>query len=80
MVNSPVATPTATASTLRQMARTRRLVTSLGRLLASKSEVVAQIKKRLLKTGTLDPSVNAEELEVAMYMGDIQGKFGVKVL
>ncbi|EKM83913.1 hypothetical protein AGABI1DRAFT_66982 [Agaricus bisporus var. burnettii JB137-S8] len=72
MVNSPVATPTATALTLRQMARTRRLVTSLGRLLASKSEVVAQIKKRLLKTGTLDPSVNAEELEVAMYMGDIQ--------
>lgn len=80
MVNSPVATPTATALTLRQMTRTRRLVTSLGRLLASKSEVVAQIKKRLLKTGTLDPSVNAEELEVAMYMGDIQGKFGVKIL
>lgn len=72
---------TATALTLRQMARTRRLVTSLGRLLASKSEVVTQIKKRLLKTGTSgSSSVSAEELEVAMYMGDIEGNFGVRII
>lgn len=73
-VRSREAPPTATVLTLRQMARTRRLVTSLGRLLASKSEVVTQIKKRLLKTGTSGPNiVSAEELEIAMYMGDIEG-------
>ncbi|KAG6885573.1 hypothetical protein C0993_012575 [Termitomyces sp. T159_Od127] len=60
-----------TQITLRRMARTRRLITSLTRLLATKSEVVAQIRKRLL---TVDQSKGEDSLNVAMYMGDIQGK------
>jgi magnesium transporter len=38
----------ASAATLRRMGRTRRLVTTLSRLLATKSDVVARIQKRLL--------------------------------
>jgi Mg2+ and Co2+ transporter CorA len=51
--------------TLRRMARTRRLVTTLSRLLATKSEVVARMQKRLLQTTadeinrSLPPSVQA---------------------
>jgi len=56
---------------LRRMARIRRLVTSLGRLLASKSEVVAQLRKRLV-TG-LGSGSKTEDIEVAMYLGDVQG-------
>ncbi|KAJ8495621.1 hypothetical protein ONZ51_g1615 [Trametes cubensis] len=39
------------ATTIQRMARTRRLVTSLTRFLAVKSEVVTQVKKRLLTQG-----------------------------
>ncbi|TFK30406.1 hypothetical protein FA15DRAFT_662361 [Coprinopsis marcescibilis] len=64
------------ASTLRRMARTRRLVTSLGRLLATKSDVIGQIRKRLLQQGVTASLGNGgskgEELEVAIYMGDVQ--------
>lgn len=68
------APPSATTLTLRRMARARKLVTSLSRLLASKSEVITQIRKRLLKAGTsgLGTGSKAEELEVAIYMGDVQ--------
>ncbi|KAJ3569771.1 hypothetical protein NP233_g4833 [Leucocoprinus birnbaumii] len=66
--------PSATTLTLRRMARARRLVTSLNRLLATKSEVITQIRKRLLKAGTsgLGNGSKVEELEVAIYMGDVQ--------
>ncbi|TRM60169.1 hypothetical protein BD626DRAFT_505699 [Schizophyllum amplum] len=61
---------------LRRMARTRRLVTQLVRLLASKSEVVTQITKRLLTTarraGVGRGTSPEERLEVAIYMGDVQ--------
>ncbi|KAI4523066.1 hypothetical protein K525DRAFT_197336 [Schizophyllum commune Loenen D] len=58
---------------LRRMARTRRLVTQLVRLLASKSEVITQITKRLLTTTGMSRRANGEErLEVAIYMGDVQ--------
>ncbi|KAG2023640.1 cation transporter [Coprinopsis cinerea AmutBmut pab1-1] len=62
-------------TTLRRMAKTRRLVTSLGRSLAGKSEVMTQIRKRLLQQG-IEPSLGnggtkSEELEVAIYMGDV---------
>ncbi|KAK0506491.1 hypothetical protein EDD18DRAFT_1123644 [Armillaria luteobubalina] len=57
-----------TASTLRRMAKARRLVTSLTRLLASKAEVVLQIRKRLLS----GHDKKAEDVEIAIYMGDIQ--------
>lgn len=46
---------------LRQMTVTRRLVTTLGRLLSAKLEVIAQIRKRLDGQG-----------EVAIYLGDVQ--------
>jgi len=70
-------------TTLRRMAKTRRLVTSLNRLLASKSDVITQIQKRLLQgtqPGTQKASLGnggskGEELEVAIYMGDVQGTF-----
>jgi Mg2+ and Co2+ transporter CorA len=59
------------------MARARRLVTSLARLLATKSEVVSQIRKRFLISGpqTTSPQGN-EDVEIAIYMGDVQGKTG----
>ena len=65
--------------TLRRMAKTRRLVTNLGRSLAGKSEVVTRIRKRLLQQG-FGPALGnggskSEELEVAIYMGDIHGEF-----
>jgi len=46
---------------LRRMTITRRLVTTLGRLLSAKLEVLAQIRKRLDGQG-----------EVAIYLGDVQ--------
>ena len=64
-----------TRSTLLRMARARRLVTSLTRLLVTKSEVVSQIRKRFIIAGrqTASPQGN-EDVEIAIYMGDVQGK------
>ncbi|KAI6047669.1 hypothetical protein EDC04DRAFT_10472 [Pisolithus marmoratus] len=59
----------ATTLTLRRITRTRRLVTSLTRLLASKSEVVSRIRKRYLNGITVAQS---DDVEIAMYMGDVQ--------
>lgn len=64
--------PSARQTTLRRMARTRKLVTVLGRLLATKSDVMTQIRKRLAKAGA--GVHGSEELEVAAYMGDVQGE------
>jgi magnesium transporter len=64
--------PSSTTITLRRMATTRRLVTSLTRLLATKSEVVTQIRKRLLSGSGNGKASSSEEVEVAMYMGDVQ--------
>jgi magnesium transporter len=63
--------PSATQLTLRRMVRTRRLVTALGRLLGTKSDVVTQIRKRLMRSAQGD---TGEALEVAIYMGDVQGR------
>lgn len=62
-----------TTNTLLRMARVRRLVTSLTRLLATKSEVISQIRKRFLIGGrqTASPQGN-DDLEIAIYMGDVQ--------
>lgn len=64
-----------TALTLRRIARTRRLVTNLSRLLATKSEVIARIQKRLLSTRetSLGGEVTDSMEEVAVYYGDVQG-------
>ena len=76
-------TPTFTASqssathfTLRRIARTRKLVTLLARLLATKSEVIAQIRKRLLtssQSGLGNGTNRDEDVEVSIYLGDVQG-------
>ena len=60
-----------TSSDLRRMARTRRLVTSLVRVLATKPEVVAGIRKRLMTADRLVAS--DDDAEVGMYFGDVQG-------
>jgi magnesium transporter len=68
--------PSPTTATLRRIARTRRLVTSLTRLLATKSEVMTQIRKRLLtsnSSGLRNNSSKEEDVDVAIYMGDVQG-------
>jgi len=54
---------------LHRMARTRRLATSVVRVLATKPEVVAGIRKRLLAPDGADSS---EDAEVAIYFGDVQ--------
>jgi magnesium transporter len=70
-------TKLATFRTLLRMANTRRLVTSLGRLLATKSEVIGQLRKRL--QGTNGNAVDWDEgdmaggQEVGIYLGDVQG-------
>jgi len=51
------------------MARTRRLVTSVARVLATKPEVVAGVRKRLM---TADSLVAGDDAEVGIYLGDVQ--------
>ncbi|TFK57129.1 hypothetical protein OE88DRAFT_100299 [Heliocybe sulcata] len=61
------------AMTLRRIMKARRLFTTSTRLLTTKHEVVAQIRKRLLTEGALPKVTGAgDEIEVAMYMGDVQ--------
>lgn len=57
--------------TLRRIARVRRMVTLLSRLLAVKSEVIAQIRKRLLVG--VGAGSNLDALDIAMHMDDVQG-------
>jgi magnesium transporter len=56
---------------LYRMARTRQLATSVARVLATKPEVVAGIRKRLLASVGPDAS---DEIEIAIYFGDVQGE------
>ena len=65
----------APSSTVHRMAKARRLVTSLGRVLTAKSEVVTQLKKRLLTGATGMTGGAGDEQEVFMYMGDVQGMY-----
>ncbi|GBE77993.1 hypothetical protein BKA93DRAFT_173930 [Sparassis latifolia] len=58
-----------TTATVHRIARTRKIVTSLARFLAHKSEVVAQIQKRLFLTGGTG---NGKDYEMFIYMGDVQ--------
>jgi len=53
------------SKTLLRMTATRRIVTSLGRLLAPKSEVMGQIRKRLI--GNRDSGTS----EIGIYFGDV---------
>ena len=67
-----------TTATLRRLAKIRRLVTSMTRLLATKSEVIAQIRKRLLtqnRSGLVISQSRVEDIDVAIYLGDVQGMY-----
>jgi len=62
----------------RRIARTRKLVTTLARLLSTKSEVIAQIQKRLITFSSSklgNGSRSNEDADLAIYMGDIQGVY-----
>jgi len=56
---------------LHRIARTRQLATSVARVLATKPEVVAAIRKRLLAS---DGPAASDDSEVAIYFGDVQGE------
>lgn len=69
-------------NTLLRMAASRRLVTSLTRVLAPKNEVVVQIRKRLRTPGGLlwargvsgsNEVGSSMGLELDVYLGDVQG-------
>jgi len=62
-----------------RIAATRRIVTSLGRLLATKGEVIAQIQKRLLTADISSAGLGIGSGvrgngELAIHMGDVQGE------
>jgi magnesium transporter len=60
--------------TLIRMAAMRRIVTSLGRLLGTKGEVVAQMRKRHL-IALNGPTSDSNAGEFAVHMGDIHGAY-----
>ena len=63
------------SSTIARVSRMRRLVTSLARVLATKSEVVASVKKRLLMSGESGlGNGSVDDQDVFVYMGDVQGE------
>lgn len=72
---TPTPTPTPSQVTFRRIGSTRKLVTSLVRLLATKSDVLTAFRKRLLRASTLKPkSMTARSSEeLAIYSGDVQG-------
>lgn len=78
-----VAIPTA-SKTLLRMAATRRIVTSLGRLLSSKGEVIAQIRKRMHmpspEVTNAGLALKALDGDIEIYMGDIQGNYMITII
>lgn len=72
---TPAPTPTPSQVTLRRIGSTRKLVTSLVRLLATKSDVLTAFRKRLLRASTLKPKsmIPRSSEELAIYSGDVQG-------
>lgn len=68
-----------TFTAVHRVAHVRRLVTSLSRFLATKSEVVAQVKKRILMTGEHGlGNGTGDDRDVFVYMGDVQGMRGTR--
>ena len=72
MKHRPRGEPTQTMKMLLRMTRTRRLVTTLGRLLAAKSEVIAQLQKRLIHSAGTDLDWGGTSADIAAYFGDVQ--------
>ena len=58
--------------TVYRMAKIRRLVTSLARLLSTKADLIGQIRKRLVTGG--EWSLNSDP-ELYIHMGDILGQY-----
>ena len=71
----PPPTPIPSQLTLRRIGSTRKLVTSLVRLLGTKSDVLTAFRKRLMRTTVLKhkstPGRSSDELTI--YSGDVQG-------
>jgi Mg2+ and Co2+ transporter CorA len=62
---------------LQRIGSTRKLVTSLVRLLATKSDVLTAFRKRLMRVAVLKSKLvtgrSSDELELVIYSGDVQG-------
>jgi magnesium transporter len=71
----PTPTPTPLHLTLRRIGSTKKLVTSLVRLLATKSDVLAAFRKQLMRATVLKHKSMAGRSsdELAIYCGDVQG-------
>lgn len=70
-VPTPDLSVSPTMVTLRRMARTRRLVTTLSRVLVAKSEVVTRLQKRL--GDSIQAFGGREDEDLVIYMGDVRG-------
>lgn len=68
--------PTPMKLTLRRIGTARKLVTSLVRLLATKSDVVTAFRKRLMRAAALKSKsltgLSSDKPEVAIHSGDVQ--------
>ena len=72
--SSPTLTPTPTPSqlTLQRIGSTRKLVTSLVRLIATKPDVLTAYRKQLMRSTALKHNGRSSD-ELAIYSGDVQG-------
>jgi magnesium transporter len=66
-----ISSVTHTSFGIHHMARARRLVTSVARVLATKPEVLTGIRKRLLIP---DGLAAGDDTELVIYFGDVQGQ------
>ncbi|KAF8807362.1 hypothetical protein BYT27DRAFT_7223192 [Phlegmacium glaucopus] len=68
--------PTPSQLTLRRIGSTRKVTTSLVRLLATKSDVLTAFRKRLMRVAALKAKSmtgrSSDDLEIAIYSGDVQ--------
>jgi len=68
----------------RRIGSTKKLVTSLVRLLATKSDVLTAFRKRMMRVAALKSKSmtgrSSDDLEVAIYSGDVQGQFPLRCL
>ena len=72
---TPTPTPIPLQLTLQRIGSTRKLVTSLVRLLATKSDVLTAFRKQLMRETVVKHKSMAGRSsdELAMYSGDVQG-------
>lgn len=68
----PPPTPTPSRLMIRRIGSTRKLVTSLVRLLATKSDVLTAFKKRLMRKAALKATGRSSD-DLVIYSEDVQG-------